>query len=123
MFHRNILLGYEKNLICQSFFLFTISSGNREAFSRSDGVTSRASAISKRVSREKLFAVFGASIILSSERLISAFSAKASCDIPRSLRREAIAIPSCMKRSRFLKATSFLVGFILLTAIPLLYFF
>ena len=87
------------------YFDFKILSGNTEAWMRSAGSTSNASAISKNTSKEKPCAIFGASIVLIRERLTPAFSANFSCDRPRILRRAAIAIPSCMNRSRFLKDT------------------
>ena len=47
----------------------------------------------ENTSSEKLFATPGASMALIRERLISAFSASCSCDIPRILRSAAIAMP------------------------------
>ena len=70
-----------------------IRSGKTEASIKSAGSMSSASARLKNTSSEKLFATPGASMALIRERLISAFSASCSCDIPRILRSAAIAMP------------------------------
>ena len=84
-------------------------SGIIDAPIRSAGSTSKASAISKNTSSVKLCAVPGASMTLRSERLIPAFSASFSCDIPRSLRRVTMAMPIWIKRSLFLNETVLLM--------------
>ena len=81
------------------YFRVMIRSGKTEALIKSAGSISNASARSKKTSSEKLFASPGASIALIRERLIPAFSASCSCDIPRILRSAAMAIPNWMKRS------------------------
>ncbi len=55
-------------------------------------------------SREKLFAIPGASIELIRERLTPAFSANFSCDKPRIFLSVEITIPNWINLSRFLNS-------------------
>ncbi len=82
------------------FLLMTLS-GNIEAVNKSEGSTSRASAMDSKVSNVKLCGRLGASTALIRERLIFAFAASSSYDIPRTLRKVDIAIPIWKKRSRW----------------------
>ena len=63
----------------------------------------------KKTSNEKGRAIPGASMALRWERLMDAFSASCSWDIPRIFRSVEIAIPNCMNLSRFLNAASLLI--------------
>lgn len=94
------------------FFLPVLrsSSGKREAFRRSPGLTSRASAILHRISREKGRTIFGASIELICERFTLAFSASFSCDTARIFRMAAIVISNCINLSLFLNFISLLIS-------------
>ena len=75
--------------------------------SRSPALTSNASAMLNSISKEKERITLGASMALRWERLIWAFSAKASWDIPFIFRKELMVRPNSINRSRFLNSTSF----------------
>ena len=82
----------------------------KEEFSRSPALTSSASAIRNRISKENGRIVLAASIALSVERLMFAFSARSSWDIPDFFRNAAITTPSSTKRSRLLKSSFVFTG-------------
>lgn len=98
----------------QSYFFLSNWSGNTEALIRSAGSTSRASAISKKTSRENPLARPGASIALIKDRLTPAFSASGA--IRWGIIRYSVTVCYALKDircPRLLKKDTILTGGIL----------
>ena len=92
------------------FLFFIISSLKTEAFNKSAGLTSSASAILKNISKENPLTIPGASMALIRVRLVCALSASCSCDNPLIFLKDEITIPNCINRSLFLNKTLILLS-------------